>query len=102
MYLYIHIYIHTPPPATTKLAPSPIPYPQPIPPSHTQLPYPAPIPSSHTQLPYTPPPARLASTPHPPQPICSFDWSPDKEGLAVMGVLDQTVRVLICTKLNTL
>mmetsp|Transcript_51141 Transcript_51141/g.169441 ORF Transcript_51141/g.169441 Transcript_51141/m.169441 type:complete len:83 (+) Transcript_51141:1461-1709(+) len=34
------------------------------------------------------------------QPIASFDWHADKEGLAVMGVLDQTVRVLLCTKLN--
>jgi hypothetical protein len=36
------------------------------------------------------------------QPIASFDWNADKEGLAVMGVLDQTIRVLICTKLNLL
>eukprot|EP00698_Gefionella_okellyi_P000044 TRINITY_DN10029_c0_g1_i1.p1 TRINITY_DN10029_c0_g1~~TRINITY_DN10029_c0_g1_i1.p1 ORF type:complete len:357 (-),score=62.13 TRINITY_DN10029_c0_g1_i1:24-1094(-) len=35
------------------------------------------------------------------QPIVSFDWSRDKEGLAVMAALDQTVRVVICTKLNT-
>jgi len=35
------------------------------------------------------------------QPIASFDWSPDKEGLAVMGVLDQTFRVVITTKLNS-
>ena len=34
------------------------------------------------------------------QPICSFDWSPDKEGLAVMGSFDQAVRVAIVTKLN--
>lgn len=34
------------------------------------------------------------------QPICSFDWSADKEGLAVMGVLDQSFRVLLCTKLS--
>ena len=34
------------------------------------------------------------------QPIASFDWNADKEGLAVMGVLDQTVRVVVCTKLN--
>ena len=34
------------------------------------------------------------------QPIVSFDWSPDKEGLAVMACLDQTVRVQICTKLD--
>jgi WD40 repeat protein len=36
------------------------------------------------------------------QPIASFDWNADKEGLAVMGVLDQTIRVVICTKLNLL
>ena len=36
------------------------------------------------------------------QPVASFDWNADKEGLAVMGVLDQTVRVLACTKLHKL
>ena len=36
------------------------------------------------------------------QPVASFDWNADKEGLAVMGLLDRTVRVLICTKLNLL
>ena len=36
------------------------------------------------------------------QPIASFDWNADKEGLAVMGVLDQTIRVIVCTKLNLL
>ena len=40
--------------------------------------------------------SRVVST----QPIVSFDWSPDKEGLAVMSCLDQTMRVYICTKLN--
>tara|TARA_B100000795_G_scaffold171442_1_gene129229 strand:- start:104 stop:598 length:495 start_codon:yes stop_codon:yes gene_type:complete len=34
------------------------------------------------------------------QPIVSFDWSPDKEGLACMCCLDQTVRVNIVTKLH--
>ncbi|KAF4676295.1 WD repeat-containing protein 92 [Perkinsus chesapeaki] len=34
------------------------------------------------------------------QPIVAFDWHPDKLGLAVMGSLDQTVKVAICTKLN--
>jgi WD40 repeat protein len=34
------------------------------------------------------------------QPISSFDWSADKEGLAVMGVLDQSFRVVLCTKLS--
>ena len=36
------------------------------------------------------------------QPVASFDWNADKEGLAVMGLLDQTVRVLVATKLNLL
>ena len=40
--------------------------------------------------------AKIIST----QPVVSFDWSPDKEGLAVMSCLDQTMRVYICTKLN--
>lgn len=35
------------------------------------------------------------------QPINSFDWHPDKMGLAVLCALDQTVKVLITTKLNT-
>ncbi|ESO86209.1 hypothetical protein LOTGIDRAFT_220887 [Lottia gigantea] len=34
------------------------------------------------------------------QPISSFDWSPDKEGLCVCTSFDQTLRVLIVTKLN--
>jgi hypothetical protein len=34
------------------------------------------------------------------QPISSFDWSPDKEGLCVCTAFDQTLRVLITTKLN--
>ena len=34
------------------------------------------------------------------QPISSWDWSPDKEGLAVCGSFDQTVRVVIVTRLN--
>ncbi|MEE6474513.1 hypothetical protein FKM82_010406 [Ascaphus truei] len=36
------------------------------------------------------------------QPISSIDWSPDKKGLCVSTSFDQTVRVLIVTKLNTL
>ena len=36
------------------------------------------------------------------QPIASFDWSPDKEGLAVCGAFDQGVRVLAATRLNKL
>lgn len=34
------------------------------------------------------------------QPIVSFDWSPDKDGLCVLSCLDQTIRVFIVTKLN--
>ena len=60
----------------------------------------------------SPPPPKHAKrlTPLPPpraadvwcrwQPINSFDWSPDKEGLCVMGSYDQSVRVAIVTKLN--
>uniref|UniRef100_A0A061R9R5 Wd repeat-containing protein 92 n=1 Tax=Tetraselmis sp. GSL018 TaxID=582737 RepID=A0A061R9R5_9CHLO len=36
------------------------------------------------------------------QPICCFDWSPDKEGLCVMGSFDQAVRVGVVTKLHKL
>ncbi len=34
------------------------------------------------------------------QPVNCFDWSPDNAGLAVCGAFDQTVRVLVTTKLN--
>ena len=34
------------------------------------------------------------------QPISSFDWSPDKQGLCVCTAFDQTLRVLITTRLN--
>ena len=34
------------------------------------------------------------------QPIDSFDWSPDREGLCVLSCLDQTLRCFIVTKLN--
>ncbi|KAA8583539.1 hypothetical protein FQN60_014747 [Etheostoma spectabile] len=34
------------------------------------------------------------------QPIASLDWSPDKQGLCVCSGFDQSVRVLIVTKLN--
>uniref|UniRef100_A0A7S3K1G1 WD repeat-containing protein 92 n=1 Tax=Aureoumbra lagunensis TaxID=44058 RepID=A0A7S3K1G1_9STRA len=40
--------------------------------------------------------SRVIST----QPIVAFDWSPDREGLAVLACLDQTLRVYICTKLE--
>lgn len=36
------------------------------------------------------------------QPASSFDWSPDKTGLACTSAFDQTVRVLITTKLNSI
>jgi WD40 repeat protein len=42
--------------------------------------------------------SRVIST----QPIVSFDWSPDKEGLCCLSSLDQAMRVYIVTKLNTL
>ncbi|KAF5840799.1 WD40-repeat-containing domain protein, partial [Dunaliella salina] len=35
------------------------------------------------------------------QPVCSFDFSPDKEGLFCCAAFDQTLRVGIVTKLNT-
>lgn len=35
------------------------------------------------------------------QPIASLDWSPDKQGLCVCSGFDQSVRVIIVTKLNT-
>lgn len=38
--------------------------------------------------------SRVIST----QPIVSFDWSPDREGLCVMACLDQTARVYIVSK----
>jgi len=34
------------------------------------------------------------------QPISSFSWNADKEGLAVTTSFDQQVRVVICTRLN--
>ena len=34
------------------------------------------------------------------QPICSFDWSPDKQGLCCMGSFDQCIRVGFVTKLH--
>ena len=36
------------------------------------------------------------------QPISSFDWHPDKLGLAVCSAFDQAIRVVIVTKLNRL
>eukprot|EP01018_Ginkgo_biloba_P006858 Gb_33425 [translate_table: standard] len=34
------------------------------------------------------------------QPVACFDWSPDKEGLAVLGSFDQCIRVAVITKLH--
>lgn len=34
------------------------------------------------------------------QPICALDWHPEKNGLACLACLDQTVKVAIVTKLN--
>ncbi len=42
--------------------------------------------------------SRVIST----QPIISFDWSNDKEGLCVLSCLDQTLRVYIVTRLGSL
>lgn len=36
------------------------------------------------------------------QPICGFDWSPDKLGLGVCTAFDQSLRIIIATKLNCL
>jgi len=36
------------------------------------------------------------------QPISSLDWSPDKQGIGVCTSFDQTIRVIMVTKLNTL
>lgn len=36
------------------------------------------------------------------QPISNLDWSPDKQGMAVCTSFDQTIRIIIVTKLNTL
>lgn len=36
------------------------------------------------------------------QPLSSLDWSPDKIGLGVSTAFDQTLRVIVVTKLNTL
>lgn len=36
------------------------------------------------------------------QPVSSLDWSPDKRGLCICSSFDQTVRVLIVTKLQTI
>lgn len=34
------------------------------------------------------------------QPVSCFDWNADRIGLAVCGAFDQTIRVLVTTKLN--
>lgn len=36
------------------------------------------------------------------QPISGFDWNADKLGLAICSSFDQSIRVVIVTKLNTL
>lgn len=36
------------------------------------------------------------------QPVNSFDWSPDKQGLCAFSAFDQSVRIGIVTKLGTL
>ena len=42
----------------------------------------------------------LVFPPHLTQPIFSFEWSQDKEGLCVTTAADQTLRVMIVTRLN--
>jgi len=44
--------------------------------------------------------SKLQNTTLSTQPIASFDWSADKEGLAVCSSFDQVLRVLVVTKLN--
>eukprot|EP01064_Diplonema_japonicum_P013631 TRINITY_DN21175_c0_g1_i1.p1 TRINITY_DN21175_c0_g1~~TRINITY_DN21175_c0_g1_i1.p1 ORF type:complete len:375 (+),score=87.74 TRINITY_DN21175_c0_g1_i1:47-1126(+) len=36
------------------------------------------------------------------QPVSSFDWNRSKEGLAVCSCFDQSIRVMVCTKLDLL
>jgi hypothetical protein len=36
------------------------------------------------------------------QPVLSFDWHADREGLCAMGCLDQSVKVGLVTKLKSL
>jgi hypothetical protein len=36
------------------------------------------------------------------QPVNSFDWSPDKQGLCAFSAFDQSIRIGIVTKLGTL
>eukprot|EP00754_Rhynchopus_humris_P036427 Rhum_TRINITY_DN18561_c0_g1::Rhum_TRINITY_DN18561_c0_g1_i1::g.167624::m.167624 len=36
------------------------------------------------------------------QPVSSFDWNRSKEGLGACSCFDQTIRVIVCTKLNLL
>ncbi|KAH0795703.1 WD repeat-containing protein 92 [Histomonas meleagridis] len=43
---------------------------------------------------------KIASSQLSTQPISSFDWHPDKEGLAITSAFDQTVRILYVTHLN--
>lgn len=43
---------------------------------------------------------RIATLPVSSQPVSSFDWHPDKEGLGIMAVYDQTIRIVIVTNLR--
>lgn len=43
----------------------------------------------------------LQDTPIAPQPITCFDWSLDKKGLSACAGIDQTVRIVLVTKLST-
>lgn len=44
----------------------------------------------------------LASSPVAEQPVMSFDWNDQKEGVCVFASFDQTVRVAMVTKLGDL
>jgi hypothetical protein len=35
------------------------------------------------------------------QPLCAFDWSPDKAGLFCCGSLDQCIRVGVLTSISS-
>jgi hypothetical protein len=45
---------------------------------------------------------RLCHKPLSSQPVNSFDWSPDRQGLFVCSAFDQCVRVGVVTKLDKL
>lgn len=44
---------------------------------------------------------KLASADISTQPVLGFDWNASKEGLCVLGTLDQSIHVALVSKLNT-